>query len=103
AQRGTSLDATLDCDDATRSLGDLVGTVDPGYARSEERVLVSQLARGLSTRDQEILRLRFEEDMTQSEIGAMFGVSQMQVSRLIRSAIERLRAVAEHDERMAAA
>ena len=36
----------------------------------------------LSDREREILRLRFAEDLTQSEIGARVGISQMQVSRL---------------------
>src|SRR5256885_480195 len=45
----------------------------------------------LSERDREILRLRFEEDMTQTEISERIGVSQMQVSRLIRQALARLR------------
>jgi RNA polymerase sigma-B factor len=45
-----------------------------------------------------VLRLRFGEDLTQSEIGARVGVSQMHVSRLIRQAVARLRAAAE-DER----
>jgi RNA polymerase sigma-B factor len=43
-----------------------------------------------------MLRLRFEDDMTQAEIGALFGLSQMQVSRILREAIARLRCVAEH-------
>jgi len=55
----------------------------------------------LSDREREVLRLRFAEDLTQSEIGARVGVSQMHVSRLIRQAIGRLRAAAE-DERGAA-
>jgi RNA polymerase sigma-B factor len=42
-----------------------------------------------------VLRLRFEEDMTQAEIGAIIGVSQMQVSRIIRRALERLRALSD--------
>jgi RNA polymerase sigma-B factor len=49
----------------------------------------------LGEREQEVLRLRFEEDLTQSEIGARVGVSQMHVSRLIRQAVERLREEAE--------
>lgn len=101
AQHGASLDAPLDHTEEARSLADLFGDVDDGFARAEQRVLAEQLGRGLCERDREILRLRFEEDMTQSEIGAMLGVSQMQVSRLIRSALERLRAVAAHDEQMA--
>jgi len=38
-----------------------------------------------------VLRLRFEEDLTQSEIAERIGVSQMHVSRLIRAALQRLR------------
>ena len=49
----------------------------------------------LSEREREIMRLRFVEDLTQAEIGARIGVSQMQVSRLLRQAIERMRAAAE--------
>ena len=45
----------------------------------------------LSEREREVLRLRFEEDLTQSEIGQRVGVSQMHVSRLIRKSLERMR------------
>jgi RNA polymerase sigma-B factor len=45
----------------------------------------------LSEREREVLRLRFEEDLTQSEIGQRVGVSQMHVSRLIRQSVARLR------------
>ena len=41
-----------------------------------------------------ILALRFQEDMTQSEIAAVMGMSQMHVSRLLRQALGRLRTVA---------
>ena len=51
--------------------------------------------RALPERDRLVLKLRFVDDMTQSEIAAHIGVSQMQVSRLIRRALERLRTVAE--------
>jgi RNA polymerase sigma-B factor len=39
-----------------------------------------------------VLQLRFGEDLTQAEIGERIGVSQMQVSRLIRQALARMRA-----------
>jgi RNA polymerase sigma-B factor len=45
----------------------------------------------LSERDREILRLRFAEDLTQTEISRIIGVSQMQVSRLIRQSLARMR------------
>ena len=48
------------------------------------------LVRTLGEREREILRLRFEEDLKQSEIGERLGISQMHVSRLIRQSIERL-------------
>ena len=50
--------------------------------------------RELTPREREVLRLRFEEDLTQAEIGERIGVSQMHVSRIIRQAITRLREVA---------
>jgi RNA polymerase sigma-B factor len=50
----------------------------------------------ISPRAREMLRLRFEEDLTQAEIAELFGVSQMQVSRVLREAITRLRCVAVH-------
>ena len=43
------------------------------------------------SRDQEVLRLRFEHDLTQTEIAQRIGVSQMQVSRLIRQSLARMR------------
>jgi RNA polymerase sigma-B factor len=55
----------------------------------------------LSDRDREVLRLRFAEDLTQSEIGARLGLSQMHISRLIRHAIVELRGAAERDASMA--
>jgi RNA polymerase sigma-B factor len=47
----------------------------------------------------DVLRMRFDEDMTQAEIGAQIGVSQMQVSRLIRAGIERLCEIAHQQAR----
>ena len=46
----------------------------------------------ISSRERLVLTLRFGEDLTQAEIGERIGVSQMQVSRLIRQALARLRA-----------
>ena len=52
----------------------------------------------LSDREREILRLRFEEDLTQSEIGHRVGLSQMHVSRLLRQAVARLREAGQLSE-----
>ena len=52
----------------------------------------------LSDRAREILRLRFAEDLTQSEIGHRLGLSQMHISRLLRQAVTRLRETAQPSE-----
>ena len=77
------------------SLGERLGVDEVGYGIVEQRVLFEGLLRGVSPRDREILHMRYFEDMTQAEIGAAFGVSQMQVSRLVRNSIERMQLVAE--------
>ena len=51
--------------------------------------------RYVSPREREILRMRFVEDMTQAEIGEIIGVSQMQVSRILRGSIARMSALAQ--------
>jgi RNA polymerase sigma-B factor len=53
--------------------------------------------RSLTPREREVVRLRFEEDLTQAAIGERIGVSQMQVSRVLRQAIARLRTLARTD------
>jgi RNA polymerase sigma-B factor len=88
ARRTRSLDEPTG-EDVT--LADSLGGVDPELDRAEMRALLDGALDVLSTRDREVLRLRFEEDMTQTEIAARIGVSQMQVSRLIRQSLARMR------------
>jgi len=64
------------------------------HGRAEDAAVVERLMRCLSEREREILRLRFEEDLTQAEIGDRLGVSQMHVSRLIRRSIATLQQAA---------
>jgi RNA polymerase sigma-B factor len=73
------------------TLAESLGASDPELGRAEIRVLLDDAFDILSDRDREILRLRFEHDLTQTEISDRIGVSQMQVSRLIRQALARLR------------
>jgi RNA polymerase sigma-B factor len=101
AYRGLSLQAPTGDQEQQTLLQDTLGVSDDGYARVEARVLLDGLLAGLSTRSREVLRLRFEQDLMQAEIGARLGVSQMQISRIIRHAIDQLRHVAEHQERRA--
>ena len=77
------------------------------YAQSSEPYddLVQVASLGLPQREREILFLRFGEDLTQSEIAERVGVSQMQVSRLLRRSLQRLRQLtgAPHLPRQASA
>jgi RNA polymerase sigma-B factor len=96
AYRAVSLDRPrTEGDEESDSYADAVGADDPGFRIAEASATVERLMRVLSEREREVLRLRFEEDLTQSEIGARVGVSQMHVSRLIRQSIARLRDEAE--------
>ena len=78
----TSLDTPLDDDDP----GPLArqGGPDPGYASAEARVALQKVMIGLTPRERRILEMRFFRDCTQAEIGAEVGVTQMQVSRLLK-------------------
>jgi RNA polymerase sigma-B factor len=66
------------------------GNPDDGYDRAEERATIARLSAGLSERDRQVLALRFHGDLSQSEIGRRVGVSQMQVSRILRRVIGQL-------------
>jgi RNA polymerase sigma-B factor len=95
AYRAVSLDRPRNEEDEDGELVDAFGSEDHGFAVAEDAATVQRLMRVLSEREREVLRLRFEEDLTQSEIGDIVGVSQMHVSRLIRQSIARLRTEAE--------
>jgi RNA polymerase sigma-B factor len=68
-----------------------IGTEDHEYEISEDRAVLEPGMRVLDAREREILRLRFYEGLTQSQIAQQIGISQMHVSRLIRRALEKAR------------
>jgi RNA polymerase sigma-B factor len=70
---------------------EIVGEEDTEYDRVEDRASLEPAMGTLPAREREILRMRFEEGMTQSQIADHVGVSQMHVSRLIRKSIDQLR------------
>src|SRR5919197_6391810 len=91
--RATSLDAPRGIgDDTDATLADAHGAVDPELDRAEHRATLARLFERLDERECRVLRLRFEEDLTQEQIGRIVGVSQMQVSRIIRGAVAKLAA-----------
>ena len=71
-----------------------IAVEEPGFAAIDDAELVDDLLRHLAPRDRQILELRFRDDLVQSQIAAIVGLSQMQVSRIIRRAIEQLQRTA---------
>lgn len=85
-----SLDAPAPGED-DGSFADLLGAYDGALDAAEERALLGPALRELSARERVVLHLRFSEDLSQSEIARRVGISQMQVSRVLRAALERIR------------
>ena len=73
------------------SLSDKLGTEETGYAEVEDGALVAAGLEALDERERQIVELRFFEELTQSQIAAEIGISQMHVSRLLRRALATMR------------
>ena len=82
-------------DDEGETLGATLGDEEPGFERAEARATVDKLSACLNEREREVIKRRFDDDLTQQEIGDMIGVSQMQVSRILRGALQKLSAQAK--------
>ncbi|MFC5904204.1 SigB/SigF/SigG family RNA polymerase sigma factor [Streptomyces zhihengii] len=74
-----------------RPYEDVLGAVDPALERAEDLHALAPLLGGLGERDRRIIAMRFGQEMTQAQIGAELGVSQMHVSRLLSRALAQLR------------
>jgi RNA polymerase sigma-B factor len=72
------------------TLGERLGQEDPGFEAAESSATLDRLLNTLSEREQLVLRLRFREDLTQTEIARRIGCSQMHVSRIQRAAVAQL-------------
>lgn len=96
AYRADGLDAPSahdECMTIGQSLGAEDGSFEHALASESMRISMSNLP----LRDQEILRMRFWEARTQSDIAAVIGVSQMHVSRLLRKILDDLRPLVSDD------
>jgi RNA polymerase sigma-B factor len=94
-----SLDALVDgTDDDSKSYGERIACDDEELDLVESRDAIARCARGLPPAQRQIVFMRFCEDLTQSEIGARIGLSQMSVSRLLRRALEHMQLLAAANE-----
>lgn len=74
------------------TVGDLLVSQDDEQSQVDDRVTLGRVLLDLDGRERMILHLRFVEQRTQKEIGALLGVTQMQVSRLLEQILRNLRA-----------
>jgi RNA polymerase sigma-B factor len=78
-------------DESDLTVAETIGSEDERYELIDADLSIAQVARTLPERERRILYLRFVKEMTQSEIAGLMGVSQMQISRLLRRSLARLR------------
>lgn len=96
ARYSNSLDAPAHADDeGDLSLLDTLGRPDPALQGAVERVSLTTALKRLPAREQAVVRLYYQDDLTQAEIGERLGYSQMHISRILRRTIKRLRILAE--------
>ena len=95
AYHSSSLDQPAGTGSDELTLGDTIGEEDGELERREIAVLLSHARHVLSERERYVLHLRFERDLTQTAIAARIGVSQMQVSRILRATLAKLRSEIE--------
>ncbi|CAN5518516.1 N/A [soil metagenome] len=92
AYNTASLDAPINQEDSdSATIVDLQADENSPITGLEDRILLQKAIDGLKGKQQEILKLRFNEGKTQNEIAGQIGVSQMHVSRLLRRALDDLR------------
>ena len=91
AHHARSFDAPRGDQEDGDGYADRLGSVDDHYELAEDVASLAPALAALSHRDQVILRLRFVEELSQSQVADKLGVSQMQVSRLQRKALARVR------------
>ena len=72
-----------------------IGREDERYELVELDATIAPVLKHIPARQRVMLRMRFIEDLTQAEIGARLGISQMQVSRLLGRSLEQLRALTQ--------
>lgn len=90
ARRATSLSVPVGDSDGS-PLGEMLGGDDIRLEQAADRVSLLHVVDQLPERERELIRLRFEQNLSQAEIGERLGVSQMHVSRLLRRTLLDLR------------
>lgn len=96
AYRLGSIDAPIGDDESDGGMQ--LGEPEGGYGRVEQREYIAGLVDRLPPRERQIIHLRFSEELTQAEIAERVGVSQMHVSRLLSTSLQKLRVWAADEQ-----
>jgi RNA polymerase sigma-B factor len=97
-RRPLGLETPIGGEDGEPSTPQWLGKVDDSYELVEDRMTLERVLPALDERQQNVLRMRFIDELPQSRIAAEIGCSQMHISRLLRATLKRLREDAEADE-----
>lgn len=89
-------------DEDAPSAFERMGAEDDGYERIDDRDAIAHALPALTDVQREVLDLRFARGMKQRDIAAQLGVSQMQISRVLRASLDRLSVLADHQSRVPA-
>src|SRR5918994_911104 len=97
-RRMLSLDQPIAAGDADETaMAERIGQPDSGFETIEYRAALQENLPQLDERERLVLKLRFEDDLTQSQIAERIGFSQMHVSRILRRTLDRLREAVEEE------
>jgi len=98
-QQSVSLDvrSVWEGQEASSTLGDSIGRTEPGFDRVESQMAVESCA-GVSQRERKVIELRFVDELNQYEIAERLGISQMQVSRVLRRGLARMLEAVQGDD-----
>lgn len=80
-----------DADGSTVTLLDIIGNVDEGYEKVNQKLVVEKVLHVLTERERQIIQYTYLENLSQKETGELLNISQMHVSRLQRRAIKKLK------------
>ena len=92
----TSLSAATSSDEDAQQLAEKLGVTDQGYEQVEQSEWMQWVKRQLTPAEQQLMHLRFVERLGQRDCAKVMGVSQMQISRMERRMLARLRETTEH-------
>jgi RNA polymerase sigma-B factor len=97
SQHAVSLDAPVQRDETQVTMAETIGRDESGFDAVESQLAIERCA-GLTEREREVVELRFVGELNQYEVGERLGISQMQVSRLLRRGLAKLLEAVQGDE-----